>query len=490
MATECIADMFGFEAVEGRAVVAAFDGGAITSDAGALLLGATDRVIRLVDRVASCFVDQRSQAHVEHSVATLVGQRIIGIALGYEDLNDHETLRHDPLMAVLAGKLEARRADCAAVAGKSTLNRLELSKPEPSRYHKISYDAGAVDKLFVDLFLEAHRTAPREITLDLDATDDPLHGEQEGRFFHGYYKCYCYLPLYIFCGRHLLCAKLRRANIDASAGSVEEVARIVLQIRERWPEVRILLRADSGFTRDDLMTWCEQNDVDYLFGLAKNNRLIAEISAELAEAAEENRQSGKPARRFKDFHYRTHKSWSRQRRVVGKAEWMIPSATESESTTKPRRKNKKSVMVGDIDLATLEGRANPRFVVTSLPTNQHQARALYERLYCARGEMENRIKECQLDLFADRTSTHTMRANQLRLWLSSIAYVLVNALRRIALAATRLADASCGTIRLKLLKIGAQVRISVRRIKFSMASAFPYTDVFRTAWAALNSAAL
>ena len=335
MATECTPDIFGFEAVEGRAVVAAFDGGAITSDAGALLLGATDRVIRMVDRLASCFVDRRSQAQVEHSVATLVGQRIIGIALGYEDLNDHETLRHDPLMAVLAGKLEARRADCAAVAGKSTLNRLELSKPEPSRYHKISYDAAAMDKLFVDLFLEAHRTAPREITLDLDATDDPLHGEQEGRFFHGYYKSYCYLPLYIFCGRHLLCAKLRRANIDASAGSVEEVARIVAQIRERWPEVRILLRADSGFTRDDLMTWCEQNDVDYLFGLAKNDRLIAEIAAELAEAAEENRQSGKPARRFKDFDYRTHKSWSRQRRVVGKAEWMIPSAAESESTMKP-----------------------------------------------------------------------------------------------------------------------------------------------------------
>src|SRR5229473_1939141 len=268
-------------------------------------------------------------AHVEHSVATLVGQRIFAIALGYEDLNDHETLRHDPLMAVLAGKLEARRADCAAVAGKSTLNRLELSKPEPSRYHKISYDAEAVDRLFVDLFLEAHRTAPRQITLDLDATDDPLHGEQEGRFFHGYYKSYCYLPLYIFCGRHLLCAKLRRANIDASAGSVEEVARIVAQIRRRWPKVRILLRADSGFTRDDLMTWCEQNDVDYLFALAKNDRLTAEIAAELAEAAEENRQSGKPARRFKDFRYRTRKSWSRQRRVVGKAEWMIPSVAES-----------------------------------------------------------------------------------------------------------------------------------------------------------------
>jgi hypothetical protein len=490
MQTECIPDIFGFKAVAGRKVVAAFDGGAITSDAGALLLGATDRAIKMVDRLASCFVDRRSQAHVEHSVATLVGQRIFGIALGYEDLNDHETLRHDPLMAVLAGKLEARRADCAAVAGKSTLNRLELSKPDPSRYHKISYDASAVERLFIDLFLEAHRTAPRQITLDLDATDDPLHGQQEGRFFHGYYKSYCYLPLYIFCGRHLLCARLRRANIDASAGSVAEVARIVAQIRERWPEVRILLRADSGFTRDDLMTWCEQNDVDYLFGLAKNDRLIAEIAAELAEAAEENRQSSKPARRFKDFRYRTRKSWSRQRRVVGKAEWMVPSSAESESAKKPRRKNKKSTWVGDIDLATLEGRANPRFVVTSLRADQHQARALYEKLYCARGEMENRIKECQLDLFADRTSTSTIRANQLRLWLSSMAYVLVSALRRIALATTRFADATCGTIRLKLFKIGAQVRISVRRIKFSMASAFPYTDVFRTAWAALDSAAL
>jgi hypothetical protein len=314
---------------------------------------------------------------------------------------------------------------------------------------------------------------------------------RKGASFTVNYKSYCYLPLYIFCGRHLLCARLRKANIDASAGSVDEVARIVAQIRERWPAVRILLRANSGFTRDDLMTWCEQNAVDYLFGLAKNDRLITEIAAELAEAAAENRQSGKPARRFKDFQYRTHKSWSCQRRVVGKAEWMIPSAAESESATKPRgkAKNKKSIMAGDIDLATLEGRANPRFVVTSLPADQHQARDLYEKLYCARGEMENRIKECQLDLFADRTSTHTMRANQLRLWLSSMAYVLINALRRIALAATRLADATCGTIRLKLFKIGAQVRISVRRIKFSMALAFPYADVFRTAWAALDSAA-
>src|SRR5258705_2392182 len=392
-------------------------------------------------------------------------------------------------MAVLAGKLEARRLDCAAVAGKWTLNRLELSKPEPSRYHKISYDAEAVDRLFVDLFLDAHRTAPRQITLDLDATDDPLHGEQEGRFFHGYYKSYCYLPLYIFCGRHLLCAKLRRANIDASAGSVEEVARIVANVRRRWPEVRILRRADSGFTRDELMTWCEQNDADYLFGLAKNNRLIAEIAAELAEAAEENRQSGKPARRFKDFKYRTRKSWSRERRVVGKAEWMIPSTAESESATKPRRKkNKKSIMVGDIDLATLEGRANPRFVVTSLSADQHQARALYEKIYCARGEMENRIKECQLDLFADRTSTGTMRANQLRLDFSSMAYVLMSALRRIALPGTDLAQAQCGTIRLKLFKIGARVRISVRRVCVSLSQSWPWAELYEKVWRNLDAA--
>ena len=491
MPTECSTNLFDFAPVEGRKVVAGFDGGRITSDSGALLLEKTNRATRLVERLAACFVDHRQPELIEHSVATLVGQRVYGLALGYEDLNDHDHLRHDPLFGVLAGKLKARRSDCAAVAGKSTLNRLELSKPEPSRYHKISYKAEAIEELFVEFFLDAHRTAPEEIVLDLDATDDPLHGEQEGRFFHGYYDSYCYLPLYIFCGRDLLVAKLRRSNIDASAGSVEEVARLVAQIRARWPKVRILLRADSGFTREELMAWSEKNTVDYLFGLAKNARLIAEINAELAEAAEENRQTGKPARRFKDFTYKTHKSWSRERRVVGKAEWMRPSLAEIEDKAKrPRKKARKKVLkAGEIDLATLEGRANPRFIVTSLKADEYEARALYEKLYCARGEMENRIKECQLDLFADRTSAHTMRANQLRLWLAAMAYVLLNTLRRVGLAATRFVDATCGTIRLKLLKIGAAVRVSVRRIKFSMASAFPYTDVFRTAWAALDRAA-
>ena len=479
--TEC----FEFGRVAGHKVVASFDGGAITSDAGALLLGHTDRALRLVDRLADCFVDSRRAELVEHLVPTLVGQRVFGLALGYEDLNDHDQLRHDPLFATLAGKLRARRKQCAAVAGKSTLNRLELSKPEATRYHRISYDAPKLEALFVDLFLEAHTSPPAEIILDLDATDDPLHGDQEGRFFHGYYGSYCYLPLYIFCGRHLLVAKLRRANIDASAGASEEVERLTTQIRARWPRVRIVLRADSGFAREGLMAWCEHNRVDYVFGLARNQRLTRAIAVQMAEAAEENQQTGKPARRFRDFPYRTRNSWSSERRVIGKAEWIRPSLAERADGTAPKAKVAKARVAKAIE----EGRANPRFIVTSLSPDTHQGRALYEKLYCARGEMENRIKECQLDLFADRTSSHSMRSNQLRLWFAAMAYVLMSGLRRIGLAATSLADATCGTIRLKLLKIGARITISVRRIKFSMASACPYTDVFRTAWAALTSAA-
>jgi hypothetical protein len=344
------------------------------------------------------------------------------------------------------------------VAGKSTLNRLELSRPAATRYHKISHDPGAIEGLFVDLFLEAHRAAPQQITLDLDATDDPVHGDQEGRFFHGYYGGYCYLPLYIFCGRHLLAAKLRRANIDASAGSVEELARIVGQIRRRWPRVRILLRADSGFAREALMAWAEANRVDYVFGLARNARLEHAIEAELATAAEESRTTGKPARRFKDFLWSTHDSWSRRRRVIAKAE-------------------------------VTQGDTNPRFIVTSLRPAACDGRRLYEEIYCARGEMENRIKECQADLFADRTSTATMRANQLRLWFASMAYVLLCALRRIGLAHTQFAQATCGSIRLRLLKIGALVTRSVRRIKLAMASGFPWQYEYALAQARLANAA-
>jgi hypothetical protein len=341
MQTNCNTTRFDFGAVEGRRVEACFDGGTLTSNAGALLLGKVDKALRLTERLADCFVDHRNPALIEHSVRTLLGQRLIGLALGYEDLNDHDALRRDPVFAALAGKLTAHRSDCAPVAGKSTLNRLERSRETPSRYHKINYAAAAIEALFVDVFIEAHKTAPKEIILDLDATDDPLHGEQEGRFFHGYYDCYCYLPLYVFCGRHLLVAKLRKADIDASAGATQEIERVVARIREVWPNVRILLRADSGFARDGLMAWCETNDVDYLFGLAKNDRLNAELSADLAAAAKESGETGKSARRFKDFVYRTRDSWSRERRVVGKAEWMTPKQSEMDDTTQRESKMRK-----------------------------------------------------------------------------------------------------------------------------------------------------
>jgi Transposase DDE domain group 1 len=424
MPTQCSRDLFGYEVVEGRQVVAAFDGGEITSDAGALLLGATDRAIGLVTRFAACFDDGRVQAQVEHTIEAMIAQRVFGIALGYEDLIDHDQLRHDPVLATLAGKLQAKRETCAPLAGKSTLNRLEHAPLTPSRYHKIDHDAAAIEGLFVDLFLDAHRTPPEEIVLDLDATDDPLHGHQEGRFFHGYYDGYCYLPLYVFCGRHLLAAKLRRANIDASAGALAEIGRIVGQIRARWPRVKIVLRADSGFARDPIMTWCEANGIDYVFGLPRNERLVGAITEELAAAELDSLAQSGPARRFADFLWTTLDSWSRERRVIAKAEHLLKGP-------------------------------NPRFVVTSLPASAIDPRTLYEDLYCARGEVENRIKEQQLDLFAGRTSAATMRANQLRLWFASFAYVLLEALRRIGLRHTQFATATCGTIRLKLLKIGA-----------------------------------
>jgi hypothetical protein len=444
--------------VDGRSVVAGFDGGAVTSDAGALLLGASDRAIGLIERFAACFSDGRDAARIEHAVATLVGQRVIGIALGYEDVIDHDQLRHDPVLAVLAGKLEARRADCAPLAGKSTLNRLEHAPVGAERYRKIAHDPAAIERLLVDLFLDAHRMPPKRMVLDLDATDDRLHGHQEGRFFHGYYGGYCYLPLYVFCGRHLLAAKLRRSNIDASAGALTEVERIIGQIRARWPRVRVLLRADSGFAREMLMAWCEQNRIDYVFGLARNARLETTIAPELDQAEAISRRTGAPARVFKELRWATLDSWSRKRRVIAKAEWT-------------------------------HGGPNPRFIVTSLQAGIVDGRRLYEQVYCARGEMENRIKECQLDLFADRTSAATMRANQLRLWFAAMAYALLCALRRIGLAHTQFAQATCGTIRLRLLKIGALVRTSCRRVKIAMASAFPCQSEFALAHLRLTRAA-
>jgi hypothetical protein len=459
MQTDCSQDSFDFGTVEGRRIVGAFDGGQITSHAGGLLLGASNRAIRLIERVAQCFQDGRDPDALLHSVPTLLGQRIFGIALGYEDLNDHDHLRHDPVLQVLTGKLTARRSNCAALAGKSTLNRLEhAAKVGSDPYHKITHDGAAIATLFVTLLTEAYVEAPRRLVIDLDATHDPLYGEQEGRHFHGYYDCYCYLPLYIFAGRHLLAAKLRTADKDAADGAKEEVARIIAQIRERWPEVEIILRADSGFAREELMAWCEDNGVDYIFGLARNERLVKAIRRELALARRESRRTKHAARRFKILEdWETRDSWSLPRRVIAKAEW-----TQDE--------------------------ANPRFLVTSLNWTD-DARYLYEDLYCARGDMENRIKECQTDMFAGRTSAASLQANQLRLWFAAFAYVLLCALRRIGLTGTAMAKATCGTIRLKLLKIGALVVTSVRRIKIAMASSCPYQAVFTHAHERLSAAA-
>jgi hypothetical protein len=447
MSTECNQFVFGFHPQKQREIRAQFDGGAISSDGGGLLLREVEKRIGVLRQFAACFTDYRNPDRIEHPVEAMVAQRVYGLALGYEDLNDHEELRNDPLLAVLVEKSDP---DSQVLAGKSTLNRLELTKETASRkerYKKIVLDHGAVDRLLVEVFLEAHREEPKEIILDLDATDDPLHGEQEGRFFHGYYGHYCYLPLYIFCGEFLLCARLRSSNIDASAGSVEELRRIVAQIRSTWPQVRIVVRGDSGFCREELMVWCEAEGVEYLLGLAKNERLKAEITQEMGEAKAQYQQTGGAARLFKEFVYQTRKSWSRQRRVVAKAEH-------------------------------LEKGENPRFVVTSLSPQQWPAQTLYEEHYCARGDMENRIKE-QLMLFSDRTSTHYLRSNQLRLYFSSIAYVLLQMLRRLGLEGTELAKAQCSTIRLKVLKIGALIRITVRKVWVSLAGGYPYVALFQ-----------
>jgi hypothetical protein len=434
--------------------VSRFDGGRISSDGGAFLLRQTDQRLNLLPRLAECFLDGRDQDLVEHSVREMLSQRVYGLALGYEDLNDHEQLRNDPVFGVLAGREDLD----APLAGKSTLNRMELGTGANDRYKKITFWKEAIDELLVKVFLESHPTAPAEIVVDVDTTDLPLHGHQEGRFFHGYYDQYCYLPLYIFCGEHVLCARLRESNHDAAFGCLQEIQRIVAQIRATWPEVKIILRGDSGFCRNELMSWCENNQVDFVFGLARNQRLRKIIGAQMHEATQRWNQTGKPARVFAEFDYQTRKTrksgWDRKRRVVAKAEH-------------------------------IDGKENPRFVVTSLSGEEWAAQALYEKLYCARGDMENRIKE-QFSLFADRVSTETMRANQMRLYLSTMAYVLMSGLRRLGLQATELAQAQVSTIRAKLLKIGAQIRVTVRKVWVSMASSYPWQGLYQQVWTNLR----
>ena len=445
--TECNQSSFGFEASGRREIVARFDGGTISTDGGAFLLRQTDKRLNLLPRLAECFLDGRKPDLIEHTIAEMVAQRVYGLALGYEDFNDHEQLRKDPVFGILAGREEMS----TPLAGKSTLNRMEMGAGAKDRYKKITFWKDSIDELLVKVFIESHQSAPTEIVLDVDTTDLPLHGKQEGRFFHGYYDNYCYLPLYIFCGDHVLCARLREANHDAAFGCLGEIKRIVMQLRAAWPEVKIVVRGDSGFCRNELMSWCEANRVEFVFGMARNQRLRKIIGAQMHEATGQWNRTGKPARVFTEFQYRTKKTkkggWDRERRVVAKAEH-------------------------------IDGKENPRFIVTSLADEN---RKLYEEIYCARGDMENRIKE-QFSLFADRVSAETIRANQMRLYLSAIAYILVSGLRRLGLKATELAEAQVSTIRTKLLKIGAQIRVTVRKVWVSMASSYPWQGLYQQVW--------
>ena len=465
MKTECSKAQLEFHGLKRRQVIGQFNGGEISSDGGGVLLREVEKRTHLLRRLSQCFVDHRKPERIEHALETLIKQRVMSIALGYEDLNDHDELCRDSLLALLSdcqdvtGANRSRAQDQGKpLAGKSTLNRLELTPLDAdsgSRYKKVVADFSAMDALLVDQFLESYDTPPQEIVLDVDATDDPLHGQQEGSFFHGYYGHYCYLPLYIFCGEQLLCARLRTANQDGAAGTIEELKFIVERIRAQWPGVRIILRGDSGFCRDEIMSWCEKHQVGYVLGLAKNNRLKARIVDDMAQAKILYEMTGEAARVFRDFRYRTLKSWSCERRVVGKAEYLSKGE-------------------------------NPRFIVSSINLEECDARQLYEAVYCARGDMENRIKEQQLALFADRTSTHRIHANQLRLYFSSFAYVLMQALRRLVLEGTELAKAQCHTIRLKLLKIGTQIRVSVRKVWLSFADSYPYAALFQQVFARLE----
>ncbi len=457
---------FFFEDLGLRQVQADFSGGTLSSDGGVLLLRQADAALGLTQRLAECFTDGREQIYVDHSVRQLVAQRIYGLALGYEDLNDHDRLRLDPLLATACDKRDPLGLDRfnpvhrgVALAGASTLNRLELSNNKSTRAHKLAHDPRQVEACLLQLGVRCLPKRATEIVVDLDAMGHRLHGQQEGRHFSGYYDDYCYLPLYVFVGDYPLWAQVRTSDKDGADGVVAALEKILPAIRKRCPQARIIVRGDSGFCREAILAWCEgQKDVYYCLGLAKNSVLVAQLAPALWDAQIRWCLCGAAqVRGFREFVYQTGSSWSRARRVIGKAE------------------------------VTAAG-PNPRFVVTNLPAGGFPGEAdqtrftptrLYEELYCARGEMENVLKQQTLDLQADRMSTHYLASNQLRLWLAALAYLLLERLRTVGLAGTELARATVGSIRLKLLKVAAQVRVSVRRVYVQLSTAYPWQALFR-----------
>lgn len=458
MPTECTSSKLSFNPLAGRRVEADFQAGRVSSLGGLVLLRMVAEGVGLFEQLAECFTDHRDPSRVTHTLPELLAQRVLSIAAGFEDLNDHDRLRLDPVLAVACGKADPFGTGRGGVplASPATLNRLELARAEvdPNRRDlKLVHQPEAIEDLLVDLFLDEVGSPPEQVVLDVDATNVELHGQQEGTHYHGYYDQYCYLPIYIFCGHHLLAAKLQTSDQGEVPTALTELQRVVAHVRERWPEVPVLIRGDGAYSHDSLMSWCELEGVDFVLGMPKNKRLNREVADEQAKMAEVTKETGEPARCYRSFQYETLKSWSRKRRVIAKVE-------------------------------QLADKANPRFVVTSLDLDAQQ---LYEVVYCARGDAENRIKEQQLGLFADRASSHTQRGNQLRIWLSAIAYVLMEALRRRALRGTKMAKAQVWTIREHLLHVGALVKLSVRRVRVSMSTAFPKQDLFRQATANLRT---
>jgi hypothetical protein len=477
---------FKFEREKSSPIVVNFAGGRVTSDAGLSLIAELDRKLQITSRLAKCFQDYRQPNKIKHSIESLIAQRIYGLIMGYEDLNDHEELRHDPMFALMLGKRISQEKEAAILAGKSTLNRLEhwpenIEPGTESRYHRIGYSTTDIESLLVEIFTGSFLSEPRQIILDMDVTDDLVHGNQEQVFFNKYYGANCYAPLYIFCGKHLLVAKLRPSNVDPAEGALSELQRVIKQIRAKWKKVEILVRGDSAYAREDIMDWCESEPgVDYIFGMPENSRLIKMTIATQNKARQEFEEKLSTVISFletlfipddeliemtsqlidnsiwyRSIDYQTCKSWSRSRRVVAKVEYGTKGT-------------------------------NIRFVVTSIPTNKIPPGELYTQKYCPRGEMENRFKELKLELFSDRTSTHTFTGNQLRLWFSAISYVLMNALRDKCLAKTELQNAQVGTIRTKLLKLGAVITISTKRVLIAINSYCPYQDVYANAYRCLQ----
>lgn len=442
MTTQCNGSQLTMQGLDGRQIVVRNDAKVNSSDGGLLLMGKLEKRFGIIHRLGKCFIDSRQKYRVKHDLRNLLTQRIFGLIQGYEDLNDHEQIRNDPLLQYVCGSDDRG-------AGKSTLNRLELGHELDEnlgdRYSKIKWDNQAIEDLFCQIFLESFQQYPKRIILDFDSTDIPLHGEQERRFFHGYYDHYCYLPLYVFCGDYLLSAQLRPSDIDGCVGTEEILMRLTAKIRATFPDVQIIFRGDSGFCRESIFRACEELKVDYIVGMARNPLLQALIASELTEAENRYRASGRAARIFTRFSYRTQTSWTAERDVIAKAEHLSKGS-------------------------------NPRFIVTNLSGDSQE---LYEDIYCARGDMENRIKEQKLDLFADRTSTGWMSSNQLRLWFSAFAYTFFLLLKRFLPVGNPHQKCQPSTLRLKLLKVSATVRLSARKVWVSLPESFPYWDIWR-----------